>query len=957
MIRSLVSIAPLTFVLAIACTLSGCSSSDLTIAPPRVNQGGRAVAVSVSLSDQNRIVVATETGGLFRTFNGGVSFQHLDGFPTIFAVDVFIASRDPNTVIATARDDFRTTAGGGIWRSIDGGASWTRPSGWPPPPSATCGSRPGAGGISHIALTSTFHVATDCGLAVSNDNGATFSTIPLDPANPKLFAVLVTSRSTGVAADNRRLWFMQGGQWLPALGGPDAGSTFTPHAFAAPSWAAPNIFYHAGRDRVLWVSTTSGGAWILMPTKADCLLVPLPNGCKNREPFVRVGRGLDGNATHLDVYYGDGFTLWRQAVTVGVPGGSNAWFEPDHMEHRDPADLAFTPGFTQPLMLASDGGVHLTKDNGKNWALTGSNFGGFTALQIGEVTGRQVGGSKPHLDLYYSTQDNDIKASDDGGATWKGSICCEGAFLRADGANPAHVDAPVTGRHCDGCKNFVVPPHVGQQASPPAFKNAASSAGPPFQLIGQTYLQEVVNTGTTPASGDYFLTFDQGTTWAPAFSLPVARKGIAQFAGSLANPVTYVGVQRGVGAGLFRASVVTGPVTVRRADSTGIFVLGVLGTGQAGYAVFGVDPANPEHLLAHDLFLGMRASADGGINWYDVPALNTEVTDTGRFLVSSVTQAPFVTHIAWDPTNSCHILVGTMQNGIIRSADGGLTWKRVAGSPVATYISSFFFPPSGAIWVSSYGRGLWTLSVDRKPPTSGRCQFPPPPGITAPLDSLIVLFRSGAPRRPFGGLRDSIVCPSCSVVLVHEGWLTDVVAEGEVRSVAISAGFIEQRSREAREVPLAIPNSYQVSETDALRRLAGRELTAERKVRGLVLNSRQLVALLVGRDEVPSPPLRAPSLFTRWAVSTTDSTVASSDSVEVFGYQFLAGTASTGATLLFDADTVARAIPIGRDGRFTLRLALTRAPGQVTVTAVQRDGRRLTQAQNVITVPGRDVPP
>ena len=102
------------------------------------------------------------------------------------------------------------------------------------------------------------------------------------------------------------------------------------------------------------------------------------------------------------------------------------------MDHRDPSDVAFTPGFTEPLMMTTDGGVHLTKDKGKNWTLTGSNAGGFAALQVGEMTGRQVGGSSPHLDLYYGTQDNDIKGSSDGGATWNGSLCCEGAFLQVD---------------------------------------------------------------------------------------------------------------------------------------------------------------------------------------------------------------------------------------------------------------------------------------------------------------------------------------------------------------------------------------------------------------------------------------------------------------------------------------------------------------------------------------------
>jgi hypothetical protein len=225
--------------------------SDVSIFPPRVPQGGRAVAITVSTGDAKRLIVATESGGLFRSFDGGLSFQHLDLFPTIYAVDVAMASLDPNTVIATAQNDFATTPGGGIWRSTDGGVTWKRPSGWPP---AGCSAtRPTAAGISHMPLSRTFYVATDCGLSVSTDNGASFTTTPLDTANPMLFSVLVINRTTGVAADNKRVWFLNNGQWTPSLGGPDAGGTFTPHAFASPFWAASNIFYHAGRDRRLWV--------------------------------------------------------------------------------------------------------------------------------------------------------------------------------------------------------------------------------------------------------------------------------------------------------------------------------------------------------------------------------------------------------------------------------------------------------------------------------------------------------------------------------------------------------------------------------------------------------------------------------------------------------------------------------------------------------------------------------
>ena len=914
--------------------LSACGPpSDVSIFPPKVPQGGRAVAIAVSQTDAKRLVVATESGGLFRTFNGGSSFQHLDGFPTLYAIDVVIASLDPNTVIATARDDLAKVSGAGIWRSTDGGASWSRPAGWPP---AGCGGRPAAAGISHMPLTRTFHVATDCGLAVSNDNGASFITTPIDPQNPMLFSVLVVNRTTGVAADNRRTWFLNNGQWTPSLGGPDAGGTFTPHAFASPWWAAPNIFYHAGRDRKLWVSTTSGGAWRPMLTICDTL----PNGCGNREPFVRVGRGLDGDPTHLDVYYGDGMVLWRQAVTTALPGGNLAdWRKPNKIDHLDPADIAFTPGHTEPLMLATDGGVHLTPDKGKEWKLTGSNAGGFVALQVTEMTGRQVGGSSPHLDLYYGTQDNDIKGSSDGGATWNGSLCCEGAFLQADRANPAMVDGRVTGRQCGSCSLFDVQPHLGQ-GDPGKFRNAPNGsmnnpdAHAPFQLIGDTYLQPL----KLPPSAEYWLTSNRGANWTQSFILSGTHVGNIHFAGDLANPVTYVALEENSGATLMRVSAVSGAPVISSADQFGMGTIGLLRTAQSRYAVVGVDPKQPDHLLAHDIFSGTKASNDGGVNWFALPLLDTAVTDTGKFRVS-VNSVPFVTTIAWDPTNSCHILVGTMQNGVIRSADGGLTWAQVPGSKRATIVTSFFFPPTGPIWMSTYGRGLWRVLSDRRPPASGRCEFPRPPG--QPPTPIVVITRAGGTPRAFGGLQDAAVCPTCTVLLVHDGWITDIDGDDEVRSIATSGGFVEQRQRNGRDVPTTVANTVRDEETDGLRRRVGGGAPDERRVRGLILDGRRLVAYIAGNAPPPIAPLRKPSVFVR--------TIAD-DNMLVQGFQFLPGTGDRGVTVMLDAETVATNVPVGADGRFEVRVRVRRPPGWVVVSAVQRDGLRTTVATTYLQV-------
>ena len=356
--------------------------SDVTIVPPKVPAGGRAVAIAVSQSDAKRLVVATESGGLFRTFDGGVSFQHLDAFPTLFAVDVVMASLDPNIVIATARDDFATTPGGGIWRSQTAARrECSRPDGRLR--DVVAARRPQE--FAHAAVA---HILRGHRLRTrrqQRQRGQLRHHADRSREPQTVFGAGGKS-TTGVAADSRRVWFLNNGQWTPSLGGPDAGDVFGWRThLPSPWWAADNVFYHAGRDRKLWVSTTGGGAWRLMPTNCD---IP-PKECGNREPFVRVGRELDGDPTHLDVYYGDGVDLLAECGHHGDLGGNVGDWRQLKSDHSDPADLAFTPGNTEPLMLATDGGVHLTKDQGKQWTLTGSNVGGFVALQVGEMTGRQ----------------------------------------------------------------------------------------------------------------------------------------------------------------------------------------------------------------------------------------------------------------------------------------------------------------------------------------------------------------------------------------------------------------------------------------------------------------------------------------------------------------------------------------------------------------------------------------
>ena len=80
------------------------------------------------------------------------------------------------------------------------------------------------------------------------------------------------------------------------------------------------------------------------------------------------------------------------------------------------------------------------------------------------------------------------------------------------------------------------------------------------------------------------------------------------------------------------------------------------------------------------------------------------VTDDGRFRFA-VGDEPLAGVIAFDPYDSCHIVIGTHQRGILRSTDGGSTWKELRGSSQVTYPTSVYFPSRGEPIVSTYGRG------------------------------------------------------------------------------------------------------------------------------------------------------------------------------------------------------------------------------------------------------------
>ena len=92
------------------------------------NMGGRITDIAVNESDPSTWWAATGGGGLIKTTNNGISFQHqFDKEATVSVGAIAVSKSDPNIVwVGTGENNPRNSVsyGDGVYKSIDGGKSW-----------------------------------------------------------------------------------------------------------------------------------------------------------------------------------------------------------------------------------------------------------------------------------------------------------------------------------------------------------------------------------------------------------------------------------------------------------------------------------------------------------------------------------------------------------------------------------------------------------------------------------------------------------------------------------------------------------------------------------------------------------------------------------------------------------------------------------------------------------------
>jgi len=366
---------------------------------------GRLSDLAVNPDDHSEFYVAASAGGVWKTTNGGVTFEPIFDDQGSFSIGCLAMDPCNHNVIwvGTGENNNQRSVsyGDGLYKSIDGGSSWEKL---------------GLEKSEHIGMiaidprnTNVVYVAAygpvwsaggDRGIYKTTDGGETwekilevsehtgFNEIHMDPRDPDVLYATAHQR-------RRRQWtYLGGGPESGIYKSADAGKTWKEINKGLPggdkgrigmdiSPANPEILYAVveAKDRQggFYRSTNRGASWEKMSSTST-------SGNYYQEV---IADPVDENR----VYLMDAFTQ------VTTDGGKTFTQRGEKSKHWDNHCLWIDPDDPLHVMEGSDGGLYESSDRGENWRF-------FTNLPVTQFYKVSVDNDFPFYNIMGGTQDN-----------------------------------------------------------------------------------------------------------------------------------------------------------------------------------------------------------------------------------------------------------------------------------------------------------------------------------------------------------------------------------------------------------------------------------------------------------------------------------------------------------------------------------------------------------------------
>ncbi len=372
---------------------------------------GRVNVIAEDPNDANTIYIGAPAGGIWKTTDGGVSWDPIgDDISVIGVSGIAVDHSNSNIIyISTGDADGGNTYSVGVMKSTNGGATWNSTGNIPATTTNKIVMDPTDANVLYVAGNNGIYKTTNGGTTWTNVRSGNFDDVKLKPGAPQ----------TVYGVTNNRFYYSNnaGATWTMATGLPTSSGRFA----MAVTPANANYVYIISANtgwgyNGVYRSTNSGATFSVRHTT--------PNILESNQAWFDLA--IAASATNAEQVYIGCLNVWRSNNGGTDFSRLNRWYEPQDDAYTH-GDIHHIVTYNNKVYCGTDGGIYRSTDEGESFVdLTDD-------IQIGQFY-RISGSVNDASVLAGGLQDNGCYAY--GSGSWKNWTGADGTEVAVDPNNP-----------------------------------------------------------------------------------------------------------------------------------------------------------------------------------------------------------------------------------------------------------------------------------------------------------------------------------------------------------------------------------------------------------------------------------------------------------------------------------------------------------------------------------------